>query len=213
VVVGVVGVAGYQTEKLLGGRWRSECISGGTHGPDQLSNRHACALAAATPAGDDALELTLGRLDQAGFRDEHQLRQILALAEQVGGCRAAPAAAVRRAPVRGCAAEACGSAPEHLALLSLGKLEEAARLFVRPRPTRSRCLVGRHDRRRPLARRGRGGTGAARSIARPSEPTPSAAPCSPRSTTLPRRAARGPTAATPARSGARSTMASTASCW
>ncbi|MEO8703313.1 MAG: hypothetical protein ABI867_24920 [Kofleriaceae bacterium] len=126
---------GYLVAKKLGGRWQHSCAGSWSElAPVELTNTHACALAAATPIPrTELLEDTLSRLDRVRVRDDATLRQTLAVAQLAHGCSGVAQRLhdAQRFGEAATVALACGDLGRaHAALVSDGRFAEACTIHV-----------------------------------------------------------------------------------
>jgi hypothetical protein len=136
LLVGVSGFLGYKVEAALGSSWRATCLQDvplSEDGPSHivLDNTQRCVLANTMPDQDDALERLSDRFDRTPVTNEAELEQHLELARLSGGCTSSLDHARRFGPPETLLAEAerCHNfGQQQLALIELGRFEEAARL-------------------------------------------------------------------------------------
>ncbi|HEX4416720.1 MAG TPA: hypothetical protein VH165_02425 [Kofleriaceae bacterium] len=143
VLLGLVAGVGYKVELMLGESWRDTCrelapsygeprSDAVENAPIELTNTHACALAAAMPdRRERVLDATLELLERHSYRDAATLRQTLELARFTNNCDRQRRMSYGRYEDVVAEARRCDDRhTEHLALLAQGKLDEAVAIIV-----------------------------------------------------------------------------------
>jgi hypothetical protein len=131
----VTAITGYVIEGGLGDMWRHDCFGdlSSRDRPDDvvLSNTHACVLANAMPRQPYVLEHYLDRLDRTPTTSDDDARDRLELARFSGGCEATlrRLRPLPRPDLQLAEAKRCHDpAMQQLALMNLGKFDDAAKL-------------------------------------------------------------------------------------
>ncbi|HEX7704251.1 MAG TPA: hypothetical protein VF403_26090, partial [Kofleriaceae bacterium] len=150
LLAGVSGFIGYKIEAGLGGAWRDTCrdlphLS--DDGPSHivLDNTQSCVLANAMPGQEDALDRLSDRFDRTPITNEAELEQHLELARLSGGCTSSLEHARRasRPEILLAEAERCHDfGQQQLALIELGRFEEAARFGLLEREPGMLLVLG-----------------------------------------------------------------------
>jgi hypothetical protein len=135
LLAGAFGFVGYKIESALGSSWRDKCWNisdlsddGPTH--IVLDNSQSCILASTMPGQEGSLDTLSDRFDRTPITNEVDQEQHLELARVAGGCASSLQRAERasRPEVLLAEAERCHDFHrQQLALIELGRFEEAAR--------------------------------------------------------------------------------------
>lgn len=138
LVLGFTALAVWIAMGVLDDRWYAQCeaAAAASHpdAPLELTNGHACALAAALPGTrKKAIEHLSELLAEHPYRDEASVRRLVAIEELRDGCGATPELLLAHAQPEAAleAARACRDLPaQRTALAALGRFDEAARIEV-----------------------------------------------------------------------------------